>query len=81
MEVLDLFVEPVQEGFIACEFFHAAGRELLEHGDRVVTGLAPQRWVDGSEEVVCLLTPRPAQVHRQVAQCVKRFGEDREDVE
>ena len=58
-------VEPAQERFVDGEFVQPLRADLPEQRDRVAPDLLPQLRIDGREQILGGLVPRPAQVDRE----------------
>ena len=70
-------VEPAQERFVDGQFVQPLRADLPEQRHRVASDLLPQLRIDGLEQILGGLVPRPAQVDREA---FERGRDDRADV-
>ncbi len=78
------FVEALRERLVGRQFVQPLRADLSEQRHRIVTDLLPQLGIDGREQVLRRLVPRPAQVDREPFQRDQAIGKvcaDREPAE
>ena len=84
VQIGDQRVEALPVRFVGCQFVQPLRADLPEQRHRIASDLFPQLGIDGREQVLRRLVPRPAQVDREPFQREQAIGKvcaDREPAE